>query len=94
MECIFVQILSYLYDVPVLLRHLWEELFSERGPLLIRRLYLGYILLLLVVYLLSPFDLLPESVFGFLGYIDDLMILLIALVYVTFLYRNVIAQRT
>ena len=83
-----------MYDVPVLLRHLWEELFSERGPLLIRRLYLGYILLLLVVYLLSPFDLLPESVFGLLGYIDDLMILLIALVYVTFLYRNVIAQRT
>lgn len=90
----FMQLLSYLSDIPIILRHLWSELFSERGPNLIRRLYLRYILVLLVLYLLSPFDLIPESVFGLLGYVDDLMIVLVVVVYISFLYRNVLTGRT
>lgn len=85
--------LSYVYDVPTILTHLWQELFSERGPFLIRRLYLGYIVILLALYLLSPFDILPESVFGLFGYLDDLMLCLIAIVYISFVYRTYLAQR-
>ena len=58
-----------------------------------RKLYLGYALSLLVIYLLSPFDIIPESVFGILGYIDDLMIVLIVVVYVSFLYRATLTER-
>ena len=87
------QPLSYAYDVPTILTHLWQELFSERGPFLIRRLYLGYVVLLLALYLLSPFDILPESVFGLFGYLDDLMLILIAIVYISFVYRAYLAQR-
>ena len=84
---------NYLYDVPTLLKHLWRELFSERGPFLIRKLYLGYALILLAMYLLSPFDIIPESVFGLLGYFDDFMLVLIGAVYLSFLYRTTLTER-
>jgi RING finger protein 170 len=85
--------MSYLSDLPTILRHLWQELFSERGPLLVRRLYLGYILLILLVYLLLPFDILPESALGVLGYLDDLVLILLAVVYISFLYRAFLSRR-
>lgn len=88
------QILSYLSDIPTILRHLWQELFSERGPYLVRRLYLGYIFIVLLVYFLLPFDILPEGALGLLGYIDDLVLLLIAMVYISFLYRAFLTGRT
>lgn len=34
-------------------------------------------LLLLVIYIISPFDILPESVMGVIGLIDDLFIFVI-----------------
>ena len=86
--------MSYLYDVPTILRHLWQELFSERGPFLIRRLYLGYVLVVLLLYLLSPFDILPESVLGLFGYLDDFVLILIAMVYISYLYRALLTART
>lgn len=91
---LYPQLWSYLCDVPILLRHLWQELFSDRGPLLIRRLYLVYVAGLLLLYLLSPFDIIPESVFGVIGLLDDLVLLLIAAVYIAFVYRAVLTQRT
>lgn len=86
--------MSYLSDVPVILRHLWHELFSDRGPFLVRRLYLGYVFLLLLLYLLLPFDILPETVFGLIGYLDDIILIIIAMVYISFLYRAYLTRRT
>lgn len=85
--------MSYLTDVPVILGHLWQELFSDRGPFLVRRLYLGYVFLLLLVYLLLPFDIIPETVFGLLGFLDDIILIIIALVYISFLYRAYLSRR-
>lgn len=46
-----------------------------------------------LLYLLLPFDILPESVFGILGYLDDLLVLLLLAVYVSIIYRNFVANR-
>ena len=35
------------------------------------------ILLLLIIYIISPFDILPESVMGVIGLIDDIFIFVI-----------------
>lgn len=85
--------MHYLYDVPTLLRHLWRELFTIRGLVLIRRLHLILILVLIIVYLLSPLDLLPEAVFGVIGLLDDVIIIIGTLVYIAIVYRTFITER-
>ena len=47
----------------------------------------------IIVYLISPLDILPEAVLGLLGLLDDLFVLLLVLVYMTIIYRQVVAQR-
>lgn len=53
-------------------------------------LQLRFLLVLAVVfvYLLAPFDLLPEAVYGFLGLADDLLMLLFVVLHVISLYRT------
>ena len=48
--------------------------------------------LLACVYLLSPFDLLPESVLGVVGLLDDLTVILVVTMYVAIIYRSVLLQ--
>ena len=48
---------------------------------------------IIIVYILMPFDLLPEQVLGLIGYIDDFLFILLILVFVLTLaamqyYRN------
>ena len=85
--------MHYVYDIPALLRHLLRELFTVRGLMLIRRLHLVVIVVLLLVYLILPLDLLPEAVFGILGLIDDIIIIVGTLVYISLVYRAVLAGR-
>ena len=40
-----------------------------------------------VLYLLSPFDILPESVFGLIGLLDDLFVIFMLGIYITVLFR-------
>lgn len=61
--------------------------------MLIRRLYLGYVLVALILYILIPFDIVPETVFGILGLVDDILIVFILVFYVTFMYRAALTER-
>ena len=78
------QLLHYVYDAPVLLWHLWRALFTLRGLVLLR---LTLILLFLLAYVLSPLDLLPEAVFGLLGLLDDILLIVIVMVTLSMVYR-------
>ena len=46
-----------------------------------------------IFYLISPFDILPESVFGVLGFLDDIFIFLLLAVYISIFYRQAVAAR-
>ena len=85
--------MHYVYDIPALLRHLARELFTVRGLILIRRLHLVLIVVLLLVYLILPLDLLPEAVFGVLGLLDDIIIIVGTLIYISLVYRTILAGR-
>ena len=87
-----LQLLHYVYDIPVIVSHVWRLLFTVQGVLLLYRLHILLLLLLLLLYLLSPLDLVPESVFGVMGLLDDLVILVAVFSYVSLLYRNYITQ--
>lgn len=42
----------------------------------------------LSLYILSPIDLIPECIFGLLGFIDDLFVIAALLVWVSNIYYN------
>ena len=45
-----------------------------------------------LLYLLSPFDIIPEAAFGLIGILDDLVIITLFLLYASILYRNFVVQ--
>ena len=86
-------LLENIQDAPVLFRHLLRELFSVGGLVFMFRARVLLYLILACIYIISPLDLIPEAVTGFLGFFDDIIILLVVIVYVTVLYRNYVASQ-
>mmetsp|Transcript_15209 Transcript_15209/g.21351 ORF Transcript_15209/g.21351 Transcript_15209/m.21351 type:complete len:264 (-) Transcript_15209:186-977(-) len=83
-----LSLLEHLYDMPTLLRHLWNRILDGRGFLWLLR---GHQLLVwagMLLYLLSPFDMIPESVFGVIGFIDDLLVVGITLAILAVCFRQ------
>ena len=85
--------MDYIRDLPAILRHVLRELFSVDGFLIMFRIRVFVCLILVFLYFISPFDVFPEAVLGFVGLFDDVLILLLVLVYVTIIYRQFIAER-
>lgn len=88
------QIRTQLRDTPTLVPHVLRELFALRGLSCCNRLLVSILLLFAIVYLISPIDLLPELILGPFGYIDDVVSIAMALVYVVQIYRQDIMRRT
>ena len=87
------QWLDYIRDLPTLLRHLFTELFTVGGMVVMFRLRILVLFFAALLYFLSPLDIIPEAVFGFLGLLDDLFILVLLAVYVSILYRRFVVER-
>ena len=85
--------MSYIYDLPTLMRYLWADLFTANGLLCIHRLHILLVLMLLILYILMPLDILPESVLGMVGLADDVVIIMFVCVYITLIYRAYITNR-
>ncbi|XP_077981589.1 E3 ubiquitin-protein ligase RNF170-like [Glandiceps talaboti] len=86
-------IMDYIRDLPTLLRHAWGEFFSLGGLVWMFRLRILLCLLAAILYFISPLDIIPEAVFGILGFMDDLFVILLLLIYVSIIYRNIVANR-
>ena len=46
-----------------------------------------------VLYVLSPFDIIPEVVFGIFGFLDDILIFGLFMMYATVLFRNFLSTQ-
>lgn len=79
-------------DLPMLLRHLIVYLFSGEGLHLAFQLRVGVLIMVWLIYLLSPLDLLPEAVFGLIGLLDDLLIFVLISMYLTFFFRQIMSN--
>ena len=83
-------ILSMITELPYLITR-W--IFSIDGlRTLIVNSKIIMCMLIAVVYVLSPFDLIPESVFGLIGMIDDFFIVITILVAVSQMFVNQYAR--
>ena len=86
-------IISRLRDVPVLFQHLRQDFVRIRGGLPVcSKLYFLMVGLALLIYLVSPIDLIPEGLFGIFGLADDLFVLVCTVVYATGVYRAYVAS--
>ena len=46
-----------------------------------------------LLYFISPLDLIPEAVFGILGFLDDFFVLMLLTIYVSIIYRRLVTAR-
>lgn len=77
----------------MLIQHLRQDMMRWRGGLPVcSRLYFVMLALTLLVYIISPLDLIPEIVFGIFGYADDLIAIVAMVLYVTGVYRTYMAN--
>ena len=87
------QLIDYLRDLPTLLRHAFTEFFTVGGLIWMFRLRILVCFIAAFVYFISPLDIIPEAVFGVLGFLDDAFILLLLAIYVTIVYRQYVRSR-
>lgn len=85
--------MDYLWDLPTLLRHVGSEFFSVGGLMYMFRLRIFLCFVAAIMYLVSPLDMIPEAVFGILGLLDDMFVVLLLAIYVTVIYRRFLANR-
>ena len=76
--------------MPTLLQQMLSRLCSLRGMAIAR---IVFVLLSALAYLLSPFDLIPESVFGVVGLVDDLLYIAVCLFIVGRMFYNAYSTR-
>ncbi|XP_078574870.1 E3 ubiquitin-protein ligase RNF170-like [Branchiostoma floridae x Branchiostoma japonicum] len=80
-------------DLPTILRHVWGDMFTVGGLFtLLTWERMPVYLLTCVFYLASPIDLLPEMFFGPLGLLDDAYVVIRLLIYVSNVYRRIVAE--
>lgn len=76
-------------DIPFVVRRIVQDLNgAQAGRVLILAVYL----LLMMLYLISPFDLLPESTLGVVGLVDDVAMVIIVLTWVYIKYFELVRR--
>lgn len=79
--------------MPTLLRHALSDLFSINGMAMMFRLRIILCFFLAILYLISPYDIIPEMAVGFLGYFDDLFIIVIVAGHISSIYQAYLSQQ-
>jgi RING finger protein 170 len=87
--------LRYVRDTPLLLRRLWRDARARPWAVFVALVRAKRILWCvgMLIYIVSPFDLIPEAVFGLLGIVDDVIVLFFLLVLLGVAYRGVLHVR-
>lgn len=85
--------LEYLWDLPVLIPYIVRNLFDLNGLMIMFRLRILFIAFGIFAYVLSPFDIIPESAYGFIGLIDDVFVAILLMVYIAIAMRHFMARR-
>lgn len=81
-------------DLPELLRQIFlDTQLSRRLLSTAQRIKMVVITVGACLYLLSPIDLIPESIFGLIGILDDILVVVISLLLMTSIFREIYVLR-
>ncbi|KAG9444153.1 hypothetical protein H6P81_015493 [Aristolochia fimbriata] len=87
-------LLQRVQDLPFLIRRLLGELLNPQRSLpLVLRVRAVLAMLLSAAYVISPVDIIPEALFGIVGLMDDLLIVLVVFLHLSALYRSALVYR-
>lgn len=81
-----------IYDLPELLKQLINAIFSWDILTVAFKLRMLCFITIGLLYFLSPFDLIPEVVFGIFGYADDILFCFIIICMMTLHFRNTVQR--
>ncbi|UJR22668.1 hypothetical protein I4U23_025707 [Adineta vaga] len=84
--------LEYFHDIPVLIPHIIRQIFTSEGLALAYRLRTFLVLVTVIAYVISPLDILPESLLGIFGLVDDFLIVLCTALYFVIAFRQSLAR--
>lgn len=95
MCCPCVQYSDIARDTPVFINRFVTELSSGNVNTIGMLFKLRNIAVICfsLLYFILPFDVLPESLLGVAGYIDDLLLILFIIIYLSIVFRNMIVRR-
>eukprot|EP00095_Tigriopus_kingsejongensis_P012758 maker-scaffold30_size591359-snap-gene-2.14 protein:Tk12758 transcript:maker-scaffold30_size591359-snap-gene-2.14-mRNA-1 annotation:"e3 ubiquitin-protein ligase rnf170-like" len=79
-------------DLPMLLRHLFNRLREGEGLDLFFRARAGIYLVVIALYVVMPFDILPEGVIGLIGLVDDILFAIVVLLSLTTHFRTILGD--
>ncbi|KAK6638650.1 hypothetical protein RUM43_006917 [Polyplax serrata] len=85
--------MSYISDCPVLIRHMFFDFFTFGGLVWMFRLRVLLCCFGAIVYLFNPLDIIPEAMFGIFGFLDDVIVFVLCVIYVSIIYRHAILRR-
>uniref|UniRef100_A0A0N5ATN3 E3 ubiquitin-protein ligase RNF170 n=1 Tax=Syphacia muris TaxID=451379 RepID=A0A0N5ATN3_9BILA len=86
-------ILDYIRDIPVMIPYMLRFLFSINGIMTMFRIRVLFCLIGIFAYVIFPFDILPEAVYGIFGFIDDILVAIALMAYAIIMFRRLIADR-
>ncbi len=84
--------MEYFHDIPVLIPHIIRQIFTTESLAWTYRLRTIVIFISVIAYVISPLDILPESLLGIFGLLDDFFIVLCSALYVVIAFRQNLAQ--
>lgn len=74
-------IIRTIIELPYVLQRLGRFMMSGQFIIyFLRSIHIIRLVIVVVAYLLNPFDLLPENVLGIIGYLDDILLAIFFLV--------------
>jgi len=90
-DCVCVQWFQSARDMPTLLRHCISAVFSRSGLEWIFRFRFIAFTFAALIYLVIPFDLIPEIMLGIIGLVDDFLIIIALAIRICIEYRLQVA---
>ncbi|KAE8811204.1 hypothetical protein D1007_11952 [Hordeum vulgare] len=86
--------IQWFLDQPFYMRRMLTELRDTcQGPPSNFKIQVALAAAIALLYLASPIDLFPEAFLGYRGLLDDILVLIIAYVYISAAYRDILVAR-
>ncbi|CAA21635.1 E3 ubiquitin-protein ligase RNF170 [Caenorhabditis elegans] len=67
-------VLDYIRDIPILIPYLIRNFFNNDIFTLVYQVRIGFVFICVITYFLLPSDMVPESIYGIIGFLDDCII--------------------
>ncbi|CAI2733817.1 unnamed protein product [Schistosoma spindalis] len=88
-----ISIIDRIKDIPLFVYGFIQLLLSGEGTFALMQIRLTLLGLCVLFYLITPFDFIPDVVAGFIGILDDIIVLCIFIIHVISVYQTISSRR-